>query len=124
MDGGYHNVSYRSSITYMLTKSAGDCLEIKRIFEVLGRFVQCRKPGQWLVDVYSSLATSTVFNLLSNWKRVGTEFHAADDATWMTFWNEMKEKVSKDEAPHCFGKILQSNYEKQGLSESQAAWIW
>jgi hypothetical protein len=65
-----------------------------------------------------------VFNLFSKWKRIGSEFHAADDATWMQFWEEMKQKVVEGSAPHCFGKILQANYEKQGFSESQAAWIW
>ena len=107
----------------VLTES-GNCRDIHRIFEVLGRFVQCRKPGSWLVDVLPSLANSRIFNLFSSWKRIGTEFHAADDALWMAFWNEMKQKVADGTAPHCFGKILQAGYEKQGLSESQAAWIW
>lgn len=102
----------------------GDCSEIHRIFGVLGRFVQCRKPGQWLVDVFPSLAESKAFNLFSNWKRIGTEFHAQDDAIWMEFWNEMKQKVAAGTAPHCFGKILQANFEKQGLTENRAAWIW
>jgi hypothetical protein len=103
---------------------AGDCPEIHRIFEVLSRFVQCRKPGQWLVDVFPSLANSKVFNIFSNWSKIGTEFHALDDATWMLFWNEMKQKVTDGTAPHCFGKVLQENLEKHGLTENRAAWIW
>ncbi|KAH7122651.1 cytochrome P450, partial [Dendryphion nanum] len=122
-----HNRRYAASVIMQVTYGwripQWNCSEITRIFEVLGRFVQCRKPGQWLVDVFPSLAKSQIFNLFSNWKRIGRAFHAADDETWMGFWNEMKEKVEQGIAPHCFGKILQNNYEKQGLSESQAAWI-
>lgn len=112
------------SLLNTVLSNAGDCREIHRIFEILGRFVQCRKPGQWLVDVFPSLANNIIFNLVSDWKRIGTEFHAADDTIWMQFWNEMKQKVKDGAAPHCFGKILQANHEKQGLAESQAAWIW
>lgn len=106
-----------------MTDYVGDCPEIHRIFEVLGRFVQCRKPGQWLVDVFPSLARNPIFNAFSPWQTIGREFHNLDNGTWMGFWNQMKRKVEAETAPHCFGKILQANYEKQGLSESQAAWI-
>ncbi|ORY09416.1 cytochrome P450 [Clohesyomyces aquaticus] len=122
-----HNRRYAAStimqVTYGWRIPQWDCREIHRVFEVLGRFVQCRKPGQWLVDVLPSLAESRIFNLFSSWKRIGTQFYALDNATWLGFWNEMKQKVADGTAPHCFGKILQVNYEKQGLSESQAAWI-
>ena len=110
---------WRVALTFL-----GDCPEIHRIFQVLGRFVQCRKPGQWLVDVFPALATNPVFNMLSSWKRVGSEFHALDDAIWQEFWDQMKRKVQEGTAPHCFGKVLQADYEKQGLTESQSRWIW
>ncbi|KAF2260309.1 cytochrome P450 [Lojkania enalia] len=122
-----HNRRYAASVIMQVTYGwripKWDCPEIHRIFEVLGRFVQCRKPGQWLVDVYPSLAKNPIFNLISAWQSVGKKFHDLDDATWMTFWNQMKQKIVLGTAPHCFGKILQQSYEKQGLSESQAAWI-
>ncbi|KAF2248184.1 cytochrome P450 [Trematosphaeria pertusa] len=122
-----HNRRYAASVIMQVTYGwripKWDCPEIHRIFQVLGRFVQCRKPGQWLVDVFPTLAKSRLFNMFSSWKRIGNEFHAADNATWMGFWNEMKQKVADGTAPHCFGKILQRDYEKQGLTESRAAWI-
>ncbi|KAF2119273.1 cytochrome P450 [Lophiotrema nucula] len=122
-----HNRRYAASVIMQVTYGwripQWDCPEIHRIFEVLGRFVQCRKPGQWFVDVLPSLANSTVFNFFSQWRRIGNTFHALDDATWMTFWNQMKAEIVNGTAPHCFGRILQGGYEKQGLSESQAAWI-
>ncbi|KAF2188872.1 cytochrome P450 [Zopfia rhizophila CBS 207.26] len=122
-----HNRRYSASVIMQVTYGwripEWDCPEIRAIFEVLGRFVQCRKPGQWLVDVFPSLAKNPVFNALSSWKRVGKRFYELDEATWMGFWNQMNEKVKQGTAPHCFGKVLQAEYEKAGLSESQAAWI-
>lgn len=62
--------------------------------------------------------------MLSKWKRVGEQFHALDEAIYIDFWNRTKKAIADGTAPHCFGKVLQANYEKQGLTESQAAWIW
>jgi hypothetical protein len=123
-----HNRRYSASvilsIVYGRRIPEWDCPEIHRIFAVLGRFVQCRKPGQWLVDVFPELAESRIFNAFSTWKKVGKEFHDADEETWMGFWNEMVRELARGEKKHCFGRILYEGYEKQGLNESQAAWIW
>jgi hypothetical protein len=123
-----HNRRYSASVIMQVTYGwripQWNCSEIRRIFEVLGRFVQVRRPGQWLVDVFPSLAVNPVYNCFSSWQRVGNEFHARDEEVWMEFWNECKTKVAAGKAPHCVGKILQGSYEKYGLNESQAAWIW
>ncbi|EXJ53393.1 uncharacterized protein A1O5_13382 [Cladophialophora psammophila CBS 110553] len=121
-----HNRRYSASVIMQVTygwRIPQYCPEIRRIFEVLGRFVQCRRPGQWLVDVYPSLAANPIFNYFSSWKQIGTRFHDLDEAIWMDFWQACKEKVDAGIAPHCFGKILQASYEKLGLTEGQAAWI-
>lgn len=111
-------------ITYGRRIPIWNCDEIRRIFAVLSRFVQVRRPGAWLVDVFPALAENWVFNMISKWKEVGKGFHDADDETWMGFWREMKEEVDDGVVRHCFGRILLREYEGLGLSESQAAWIW
>jgi len=123
-----HNRRYSASVIFSLVYGrripTWECSEIEQIFAVLGRFVQCRKPGQWLVDVFPELAESSLFNAFSSWKKVGREFHDADERTWMGFWKEMVAEMERGEEKHCFGRILYEGYEKQGLGESQAAWIW
>ena len=102
----------------------GDCDDVRDIFAVMGRFVQVRRPGEWLVDVIPELARWPIFNMLSQWQKVGQEFYELDRGIFMNFWNRMKKDVDSGTAPHCFGKeFISSNYQKQGVDEEQAAYI-
>jgi len=102
----------------------GNCQDVKEIFEVLGRFVQVRRPGEWLVDVFPQLASSKLFDMVSNWRRVGRSFYEADRQVFLKFWNRMKEDIANGTAPHCFGKeFIQSDLDKHGIDSEQAAWI-
>ncbi|KAK5173517.1 uncharacterized protein LTR77_002198 [Saxophila tyrrhenica] len=122
-----HNRRYAASVIFQVTYGwripEWDCDDVRNIFDVLGRFVQVRRPGQWTVDVVPGFADDPIFNMFSNWKKVGRSFHDKDNAIFMEFWNRLKRSIEDGTAAHCFGKVLQSSYEKQGLNESQAAWI-
>lgn len=92
--------------------------------EVLARFIAVRRPGAFLVDNFPVLAKNPIFNLLSNWKSIGRQYHDLDNAIFMEFWNRMKKSVDDGTAPHSFAKTLLNSYEKNGLTENEAAWIW
>lgn len=88
------------------------------------RFVQVRRPGQWLVDVIPELSQWKVYNIFSKWQSVGQIFYQLDRDIFMTFWERMKKDVNAGKAPHCFGKeFISSNYKKHGIDEEQAAYI-
>src|SRR6266496_1407695 len=70
----------------------GDCDEVRQIYGVLGRFVTYRRPGSFLVDTFPSLASIPLFNIFSNWQRIGAEIHKADSEVFLSFWNQMLEE--------------------------------
>lgn len=110
-----------SPMTTHLT--SGDCEEVRKVYEVLGRFVTYRRPGSFLVDTFPTLADNTIFNLFSNWKQVGAEIHKKDSEVFLYFWKQMLEEVRAGTAPHSFGReFVQSNYEALGLDELDAAY--
>jgi hypothetical protein len=107
-----------------LTRIKVECDEIRKIFEVLVRFGQIRRPGQWLVDSFPSLANFPPFDLVSNWRQFGKECHLKDSKVWMEFWTQMCEEIKAGIAPHSFGKgFVNSNWAEKGLDELQAAYV-
>lgn len=101
----------------------GDCEEVRQVYGVLGRFVTFRRPGSFLVDTFPTLAKIPLFNLLSNWQKIGAEIHKKDAEVFLGFWNQMLKEVEAGTAPHSFGRdFVQSNYKAQGLEELDAAY--
>ena len=101
----------------------GDCEEVKQVYGVLRRFVSYRRPGSFLVDTFPILATIPLFNLLSNWRKIGAEIYKADTEVFLSFWTQMLAEVKAGTAPHSFGRdFAQSNYQAQGLDELDAAY--
>lgn len=101
----------------------GDCDEVRKVYEVLGRFVTYRRPGSFLVDTFPSLANFPLFNMFSNWKKIGADIHKADSEVFLMFWKQMLKEVEAGTAPHSFGRdFVQSNYQAQGLDELDAAY--
>jgi hypothetical protein len=56
---------------------------------------------------------------------VGEDTFKKDSAVFMNFWNETKERVKNNTAPHCFAKaFVQTDYETQGVDELACAYTW
>lgn len=90
---------------------------------MLGRFVTYRRPGSFFVDTFPSLADFPLYNMFSNWKKIGAEIHRADSEVFLGFWNQMVKEVEAGTAPHSFGRdFVQSNYKAMGLSDLEAAY--
>jgi len=101
----------------------GDCEDIRKVYQVLNRFVTYRRPGSFLVDTFPSLASIPLFNKISNWQEVGAEIHKADSEVFLGFWNQMLKEVEAGTAPHSFGReFVQSDYQSRGLDELDAAY--
>jgi hypothetical protein len=112
---------YISSFPFLIY--LGDCEEVRQVYGVLGRFVTYRRPGSFLVDTFPSLASVPLFNMFSNWQKIGEEIHKRDSEVFLSFWNQMLKEVEAGTAPHSFGRdFVQSNYKAQGLDELDAAY--
>ncbi|RAO73303.1 uncharacterized protein BHQ10_009315 [Talaromyces amestolkiae] len=122
-----HNRRYTASVIFQITYGwrieKWNNEDVKKMHEVLARFIAVRRPGAFLVDNFPVLAKNPIFNLLSNWKSIGRQYHNLDNAIFMDFWNRMKKSVDDGTAPHSFAKTLLNSYEKNGLTENEAAWI-
>ena len=75
------------------------------------------------MDTFPSLASIPLFNMFSNWQKVGAEIHKQDSEVFLSFWNQMRKEIEAGTAPHSFGRdFVQSNYKAQGLDELDAAY--
>jgi len=104
--------------------NTGECEDIDRIFATLSNFVQIRRPGMWLVDTFPALADYRAFDLVSNWRKVGEEFHKKDLAVWMGYWRELLEQIKTEKAPYSFENgFAQSDRAGKGMDEPMAAYV-
>ena len=105
--------------------NTGDCEEIRKIYSVLERFSDVRRPGAYLVDTFPELANFPLFDLISSWRRVGNEYHRKDYEIYKEFWDTMVKEIEKGKAQHSFGReFVQSDYKAMGIDDVQAAYIW
>jgi hypothetical protein len=103
----------------------GDCEEIRKIYSVLERFSDVRRPGAYLVDTFPELANFRLFDLISPWRRIGNEYHQKDYEIYKEFWDIMVKEIENGKAQHSFGKeFVQSDYKAMGIDDVQAAYIW
>ena len=124
-----HNRRYSSStilnITYGRRIPKWDCEEIRKIYSVLERFSDVRRPGAYLVDTFPELADSRLFDLISSWRKKGNEYHKKDYEIYKDFWDVMVKEIESGKAQHSFGKeFVQSDYQKMGVDQVQAVYIW
>lgn len=84
-----------------------------------------RRPGAYLVDTFPELANFPLYNLLSNWRKIGREYHREDYEIYKEFWDTMVKEIEEGKAHHSFGKeFVRSDYKALGIDEVQAVYIW
>jgi cytochrome P450 len=80
------------------------------------------KPGSYLAD-----ALPFIGNLprqLQWWRKGLQPLFDKQANLWMSFWSSLKTQMETKQAPECFAKqFIESGYEKQGISELQAAFL-
>lgn len=79
-------------------------------------------PGAYLADTVPPLGKLPP---RLQWWRAGLKPLFNRQANlWMSFWSSLRTQMETKQAPECFVKqVIESNYEKQGVSELQAAFL-
>jgi cytochrome P450 len=105
-----------------VTNALQDCDEVRGIYSLMNDFSIIAKPGAYLADALPFLG-----NLPPSlqWWRKGLKPYFDKQANlWMSFWTSLKTQMETKQAPECFVKqFIESDYEKQGISELQAAFL-
>jgi cytochrome P450 len=80
------------------------------------------KPGTYLADALPFIGRLPP---RLQWWRAGLKPYFDKQANlWMSFWTSLKTQMETKQAPECFVKqFIESDYEKQGISELQAAFL-
>jgi len=85
-------------------------------------FSRIAAPGAYIADTIVPLGRLPIW---AQWWRKGLQpYYQRQVNLWMKLWNELKQKMEKGNAPECFVKqVIEQDYEKQGISELQAAFL-
>ncbi|KAH7345895.1 cytochrome P450 76C3 [Pyrenochaeta sp. MPI-SDFR-AT-0127] len=118
----------RYTVSVIMTSTYGrripewDCPEVHGIYSVMNDFSVVATPGRYLADTLPFLG-----NLPPSlrWWRKGLEPLFDKQANlWMSFWTSLKTQMETKQAPECFVKqFIETDYQKQGISELQAAFL-
>lgn len=58
------------------------------------------------------------------WQKELQQLEERQNKTWLLYWNQMKDKIDRGEAPDCFGRqFVEAGYRQKGISELQAAYV-
>jgi cytochrome P450 len=103
-------------------KGLQDCDEVRNIYSLMNDFSIVAKPGTYLADALPFLGN---LPLRLQWWHSGLKPLFDKQANlWMSFWTSLKTQMETKQAPECFVKqFIESDYEKQGISELQAAFL-
>ncbi|KAH7068462.1 cytochrome P450 76C3 [Paraphoma chrysanthemicola] len=127
-----NDVSYmairRYTVSVIMTSTYGrripqwDCDEVRNIYSVMDDFSVVATPGTWLAEELPFLGK---LPLQLQWWRKGLKPLFDKQANlWMSFFTSLKTQMETKQAPECFVKqFIESDYEKQGINELQAAFL-
>jgi cytochrome P450 len=80
------------------------------------------KPGSYLADALPFFGNLP--RQLQWWRKGLQPLFDKQANLWMSFWSSLKTQMETKQAPECFAKqFIESGYEKQGISELQAAFL-
>lgn len=80
------------------------------------------KPGNYLADTLPFLGSLPP--RLQWWRKGLKPYFNKQANLWMSFWSSLKTQMETKQAPECFVKqFIETDYEKQGISELQAAFL-
>jgi cytochrome P450 len=92
------------------------------IYSIMNDFSTMAKPGTYLADTLPFLG-----NLpprLQWWRKGVKPYFDKQANLWMSFWSTLKTQMETKQAPECFVKqFIESDYDAQGISELQAAFL-
>lgn len=93
-----------------------------QIYSIMEDFSNVAKPGTYLADTLPFLGNLPPS--LQWWRKDVKPYFEKQASLWMSFWSTLKTQMETKKAPECFVKqFIESDYEKQGISELQAAFL-
>ncbi|KAI4613117.1 hypothetical protein J4E83_007528 [Alternaria metachromatica] len=127
-----NGVSYKAirryTVSVIMTSTYGrripewDCDEVHGIYDIMNDFSTIAKPGTYLADTLPFLGKLPP--QLQWWRKAVKPYFDKQANLWMSFWSTLKTQMETKQAPECFVKqFIESDYEKQGISELQAAFL-
>lgn len=127
-----NGVSYKAirryTVSVIMTSTYGrripdwDCDEVHGIYDIMNDFSLMAKPGTYLADTLPFLGKLPP--KLQWWRKDVKPYFEKQARLWMSFWSTLKTQMETKQAPECFVKqFIESDYEKQGISELQAAFL-
>ncbi|EMD85182.1 hypothetical protein COCC4DRAFT_66509 [Bipolaris maydis ATCC 48331] len=127
-----NGVSYKAirryTVSVIMTSTYGrripdwDCDEVHGIYDIMNDFSLMAKPGTYLADTLPFLGKLPP--KLQWWRKDVKPYFEKQAKLWMSFWSTLKTQMETKQAPECFVKqFIESDYEKQGISELQAAFL-
>jgi cytochrome P450 len=124
---GYRAVR-RYTVSVIMTSTYGkripewECDEVREIYGIVNDFSIVGKPGAYLADAIPPLGKLPVW--MQWWRRPLKPLFDRQAKLWMKLWTSLRTQIETGQAPECFVKqLIESGYEKQGISELQAAFL-
>lgn len=121
-----HNRRYSSSV--IITATYGHRIDsfdhplAAKIYSVINNMQLYMEPGKWMVDSFPPLAKLPQW-IMGNWRDFGKKCFDHDHPIYLSLWENLKREVKEGKAKDCFCKrFLESDPEKQGLDNLQAAY--
>lgn len=81
------------------------------------------KPGAHIADLIPPLA-EIIPEPFQWWRKSALALQERQSKIWLKYWTSLKKLVDEKKAPECFVKqFMATDYQKQGISEIQAAFV-
>lgn len=92
------------------------------IYGIMSDFSAIAAPGAYLADTVPPLGRLP--KSLQWWRKGLQPYFDRQARLWMSFWSSLKTQMETKQAPECFVKqLIESDYEAQGITEIQAAFL-
>lgn len=102
--------------------SSQDCEDVREIYGLMKEFSDSAAPGAFVADLIPPLAKIPVW--MQWWRKRALGYQERQTRIWMKYWTILRRQIDEEKAPDCFVKqFIETDYEKQGISEVQAAYV-
>ncbi|KAF4545865.1 Cytochrome p450 protein [Lasiodiplodia theobromae] len=100
-----------------------DCEDTKEIYGLMKDFTENMPPtNAFLPDLVPPLAKLPTW--MQWWRKPALAMQKRQTAIWTRYWRTLLQQMEEGKAPECFVKqFIETEYQKQDISEMQAAWV-
>jgi cytochrome P450 len=126
-ESGYRAVR-RYTVSVIMTSTYGkripewECDEVREIYRIMNDFSIVGTPGAYLADGIPPLGKLP--SQFQWWRKPLQPLFERQANLWMKLWTSLRTQMETGQAPECFVKqLIDTGYEKQGISELQAAFL-